>query len=332
MTSSFKPIALSLSKGLVFALLTLTASLAQAQTAPWPAKPIRIIVPLAAGSAVDNAARIVAQKMSQNMGQAIVIENQAGASGLIGAGAVAKAAPDGYTLGGFNDSIMTMLPNMQTKMPWDILKDFEPVSLVATVELGLVVNGEAPERSAADLIAAARKAPGKINYGSGGNGSPQHVAMALFNAQAGVQMTHVPYKGATQAAMGVAGNEVHAAFQGIATINSLVKAGKLRLIGVTTPKRMSQFPEVPTVGESGLPGFEFSTWFALMAPAGTPKAIVSQLAAEVQKALQDADVRDKLTAQGLTPRGTTPEELGTATRAQLAKYGELIRKNGITVE
>ena len=309
-----------------------TASLAQAQTAPWPAKPIRIIVPLAAGSAVDNAARIVAQKMSQNLGQSIVIDNQAGAAGLIGAGAVAKAAPDGYTLGGFNDSIMTMLPNMQAKMPWDILKDFEPVSLVATVEWGLVVHSDAPLRSAADLIAAARKAPGKINYGTGGNGSPQHIAMALFDSQAGIQMTHVPYKGATQAAMGVAGNEVQAAFQGIATVNSLVRAGKLRLIGVTTPRRLPQFADVPTVGESGLPGFEFNSWFALVAPAGTPKAIVSQLASEVQKALADSEVRDKLSAQGLTPRGTTPEELGTATRAQLAKYGELIRKNAITAE
>ena len=332
MTSSNKPLGLKLSKSLAVAFLALAASVAQAQTAPWPAKPIRIIVPLAAGSAVDNAARIVAQKMSQNLGQAIVIENQAGAAGLIGAGAVAKAAPDGYTLGGFNDSIMTMLPNMQAKMPWDILKDFEPVSLVATVEWGLVVHSDAPLRSAADLIAAARKAPGKINYGSGGNGSPQHIAMALFDSQAGIQMTHVPYKGATQAAMGVAGNEVQAAFQGIATVNSLVRAGKLRLIAVTTSKRLPQFADVPTVGESGLPGFEFNSWFALMAPAGTPKAIISQLAAEVQKALGDAEVRDRLTAQGLSPRRTTPEELGTAMRAQLAKYGELIRKNAITAE
>ncbi|MBI2770897.1 MAG: tripartite tricarboxylate transporter substrate binding protein [Burkholderiales bacterium] len=308
----------------------LATGLGHSQT--YPNKPIRVVIPLAAGSAVDNAARIVAQKMGQNMGQNFVIENNPGAAGLIGAGVVAKAAPDGYTLGGFNDSIMTMLPNMQAKMPWDILKDFEPVSLVATVEWGLVVNAEAPTKSAADLIAEAKKAPGKINYGSGGNGSPQHIAMALFDSQAGIQMTHVPYKGATQAAMGVAGNEVHAAFQGIATVNSLVKAGKLRLIGVTTPRRMPQFPEVPTVGESGMPGFEFNSWFALMAPAGTPKPILAQLAAEVQKALADPEVREKLNAQGLTPRGTTPDELGTAMRAQLAKYGELIKKNGITAE
>ncbi|MDB5872224.1 MAG: Tripartite tricarboxylate transporter family receptor [Ramlibacter sp.] len=308
----------------------LTTGMAHAQT--YPSKPIKIIVPLAAGSAVDNAARIVAEKMSRNMGQGIVIENQPGAAGLIGAGAVAKAQPDGYTLGGFNDSIMTMVPNMQAKMPWDIVKDFEPVSLVATVEWGLVVNAEAPMKSAADLIAEAKKAPGKINYSSGGNGSPQHIAMALFASQAGVQMTHVPYKGATQAAMGVAGHEVDTAFMGISSVNSLIKAGKVRLVGVTTPRRMPQFPDVPTVSDTGMPGFEFNSWFALMAPAGTPKAIVNQLAAEVKKALDDPEVKEKLNAQGLTPKGTTPEELGVATKAQLAKYGELIRRNGITGE
>ena len=312
----------------------LCAGLAAAQTpaAPYPAKPIRMIVPLAAGSAVDNAARILAQKMGQNMGQAIVIENQPGAAGLIGADRVAKSAPDGYTLGGFNDSIMTMLPNLQAKMPWDILRDFETVSLVATVEWGLVVPADAPQRSASDLIASARKDPGKINYSSGGNGSPQHIAMALFASQAGVAMTHVPYKGATQAAMGVAGNEVHAAFQGIATVNSLVRAGKVKLIGVTTPQRMPQFPEVPTVAQSGLPGFEFNSWFAVMAPAGTPKPILQTLHAEIAKALADPETREKLIAQGLTPRGTSPDELARDMRAQLARYGQLIRQAGITAD
>ena len=306
-------------------------SFAHAQ-ASWPTRTIRMIVPLAAGSAVDAAARIVADKMSRNLGQTIVIENQPGASGLIGAGNVAKAAPDGYTLGGFNDSIMTMVPNLTAKMPWDILKDFEPVSLVATVEWGLVVPAEAPEKTAADLIALAKRRPGELNYGSGGNGSPQHIAMALFASQAGVQMKHVPYKGATQAAMGVAGKEVDAAFQGIATVSSLVKAGKLRLIGVTTSKRMPQFPDVPTVSESGMPGFEFNSWFAMMAPAGTPREITHRIAAEVQKALADPEVREKLGAVGLTPRGSTPEELGAATRAQLARYGALIKANNITAE
>ncbi len=319
-----------LALGLLFAGLALAQSPASSPT--YPNKPIRMIVPLAAGSAVDNAARIVAQKMGQNMGQPFVIENQPGAAGLIGAGNVAKAAPDGYTLGGFNDSIMTMLPNLQAKMPWDILKDFEPVSLVATVEWGLVVGADAPQRTAADLIASARKAPGQINYGSGGNGSPQHIAMALFASQAGVSMTHVPYKGATQAAMGVAGNEVLTAFQGIATVNSLVRAGKVRLIGVTTPRRLPQFADVPTVSESGLAGFEFNSWFALMVPAGTPKPIVQTLSTEITKALADPEVREKLIAQGLTPRGTSPDELGKAMRAQLTRYGALIKQAGITAE
>ncbi len=313
------------------AVLLATTALSQTGSG-YPNRPIRMIVPLAAGSAVDNAARILAQKMGQNMGQSIVVENQPGAAGLIGAERVAKAAPDGYTIGGFNDSIMTMLPNLNAKMPWDILKDFEPVSLVATVEWGLVVASDAKERSAGDLLATAKAAPGKLNYGSGGNGSPQHIAMALFASLAGVQMTHVPYKGATQAAMGVAANEVQAAFQGIATVNALVRGGKLKLIGVTTPRRMLQFPEVPTVSESGLPGFEFNSWFAMMAPAGTPKSIVQTLHAEISKALGDPEVREKFAGLGLSPRGTSPDELGVAVRGQLARYGNLIKQAGITAD
>ncbi|PUE23493.1 hypothetical protein B9Z39_15585 [Limnohabitans sp. JirII-29] len=300
--------------------------------AGYPNKPIRMVVPLAAGSAVDNAARIVMQKASVGLATGIAIENQAGASGVIGTDRVAKSAPDGYTLGGFNDSIMTMLPNLNAKLPWDIVRDFEPVSLVATVEWGLVVPADSAWHTVADVIAAARKTPGKINYGSGGNGSPQHMAMALFASQAGLQLTHVPYKGATQAAVGLAGREVDAEFQGIATVNALVKAGKLRLLAVSTPKRLSQFPEVPTVAESGLPGFEFNSWFAIMAPAGTPKAIVQRVQSEVVKALGDAGVREQLMAQGLTPRGSSPEELATALRAQLARYEALIRQAGITAD
>ena len=309
-------------------LFSATQVLAQS----YPQKPIKLIVPLAAGSAVDNAARIVMQKVASNMGAAIAIENQAGAAGLIGADRVAKSAPDGYTLGGFNDSIMTMLPNLQAKMPWDILKDFEPVSLVATVEWGLVVPSDSPIKTAADLIAAAKKSPGQLNYGSGGNGSPQHIAMALFASQAGVQLTHVPYKGATQAAVGVAGQEVQVAFQGIATVSSLIKAGKLRLIGVTTARRLAQFPDVPTVSESGLSGVEFNSWFAMMAPAGTPKPIVEKLQTEIAKALADPSIKEQLFGLGLSPRGTSPDQLATELRAQFAKYGNLIRQANITAE
>ena len=291
-----------------------------------------MIVPLAAASAVDNAARIVAQRMADNMKGAIAVENVPGAAGLIGAERIAKSAPDGYTIAGFNDSIMTMLPNLHAKMPWDILRDFEPVSLVATVEWGLVANNAAPYASAADLIAAAKANPGRINYGSGGNGSPQHIAMALFASNAGIVLTHVPYKGATQAALDVAAGQIPVAFQGLATVAALVRGGKLRLIGVATPARHPQFPEVPTVAESGLPGFEFNSWFAVMVPAGTPKDIIARLHAEIVKALADPELRGKLDAQGLTPRGSSPEELRVATREQLAKYARLMKQAGIAPE
>jgi len=301
---------------------------ALAQSA-YPGKTIQMIVPLAAASAVDNAARILAQRMSQNMGQSIIVENQPGAAGLIGAERVAKAVPDGYTIGGFNDSIMTMLPNLHATMPWDILKDFEPISLVATVEWGLVVNNDTPYKTASDLIAAAKASPGKINYGSGGNGSPQHVAMEVFATTAGISLTHVPYRGATQAALDVASGQVAVAFQGLSTVTSLVRSGKLRLLAVTTRSRLPQFPDVPTMSESGLPGFEFNSWFALMAPAHTPKPIIARLNEEVQKALADPDVRERLNAQGLTIRGSSPEELETATRAQLAKYARVMKEANI---
>jgi len=304
---------------------------ASAQSA-YPDRPIRMIIPLAAASAVDNAARIVAQRMSINMGQQIVIENQPGAAGLIGAERVAKATPDGYTIGAFNDSIMTMLPNLYRKIPWDILKDFEPVSLVATVEWGLVVNDDAPYKTAADLIAAAKAEPGKIFYGSGGNGSPQHIAMALFASNAGIILTHVPYKGATQAAVDIAGGQVPVGFQGLATVTALVRGGKLRLIGVTTPPRLPQWSDVPTVAESGLPGFTFNSWFTVMAPAGTPKDGIDRLNAEIRRALADPEVRDKLVDQGLTIRGSSAQELGLATRDQLARYARLIKESNITLE
>jgi tripartite-type tricarboxylate transporter receptor subunit TctC len=313
----------------VIAAATSTAAAQPAPQSAYPSRPVQMIIPLAAASAVDNAARIVAQRMSDNLGQPIVIENQPGAAGLIGADRVAKAAPDGYVIGGFNDSIMTMLPNLYASMPWNILRDFEPISLVATVEWGLVANNDSPYRTVADLIAAAKANPGRINYGSGGNGSPQHVAMELFASAAGVKLTHVPYRGATQAALDVASGQVSVAFQGLATVTSLVRSGKLRLLAVTTKNRLPQFPDVPTVSESGLPGFEFNSWFTLMAPAGTPKPIIARLNAEVLKVLADPDVRAKLDAQGLTPRGSSPEELGTATRAQLAKYARVMKEANI---
>ncbi|HEY4833645.1 MAG TPA: tripartite tricarboxylate transporter substrate-binding protein [Bradyrhizobium sp.] len=313
---------------LVVALMLLSTPSAVAQT-PYPDRPIKMIVPLAAASAVDVAARIVTQKMADNMGQQIVIINQPGASGLIGAEQVARAAPDGYALGGFNDSIMTMVPNLQSNMRWDILKDFAPVSLVATVEWGLIAGNKTPYKTAADLIAAARAAPGMINYSSGGPGSPQHLAMAMFASSAGISLTHVPYKGATQAATDVAGGQIPVGFQGLGTVAALVRSGQLRLIGVTTANRLPQFPDVPTVAESGLPGFFFNSWFAILAPAGTPKDIIARLNAEVLQALVDPGVRGKLENLGFSVRGSSADELGAMTREQLAKYARVIKEMGI---
>src|SRR6202049_3544083 len=316
---------------LVAALMLLSTPSAVAQT-PYPDRPIKMIVPLAAASAVDVAARIVTQKMADNMGQQIVIINQPGASGLIGAEQVARAAPDGYTLGVFNDSIMTMVPNLQSNMRWDILGDFAPVSLVATVEWGLIANNRTPYKTAADLIAAAKAAPGKIDYSSGGPGSPQHLAMAMFASAAGIELTHVPYKGATQAATDVAGGQIPVGFQGLGTVAPLVRGGQVRLIGVTTQSRLPQFPDVPTVSDSGLPGFFFNSWFAILVPAGTPKDIIARLNAEVRKAVGDPEVRHKLEELGFAVRGSSAEELRIMTREQLAKYARVMKEMGIANE
>src|SRR5262245_35196286 len=316
---------------LVRAFVFLPALNVSAQTND-PDRPIKMIVPLAAASAVDVAARIVTQKMADNMGQQIVILNQPGASGLIGAEQVARAEPDGYTIGGFNDSIMTMVPNLQSKMRWDILKDFEPVSLVATVEWGLVAFNQSSFKSAADLIAAAKAAPGKIDYGSGGPGSPQHLAMAMFASAAGISLTHVPYKGATQAATDVAAGQIPVAFQGLGTVAALVRGGQVKLIGVTTEKRLPQFADVPTVSESGLPGFFFNSWFAMLAPAGTPKEIIARLNAEALKAVGDPEVRRKLEELGFAVRGSWADELRTMTGGQLGKYEGVKSETGMANE
>lgn len=309
----------------------LEAGAARAQSA-YPNRTIRMVVPLAAASAVDNAARIVMQKMAESMGQQIAIINQPGASGLIGAREVAKAEPDGYTLGGFNDSIMTMIPNLHTNMPWDIIRDFEPVSLVATVEWGLVASKTSPWTNAADFIKAAKASPGTINYASGGIGSPQHLAMALFAARTGISVTHVPYRGATQAATDVAAGQVPVCFQGLATVTGFLQGGQMKLLGVTTKERLPEFPDAPTVSESGLPDFTFASWFAVMVPAGTPKPIIDRLHAEIVTATNDPGVRDKLRLQGLSVRATSPEELRVALKDQLAKYAQVIKDAGIKPE
>lgn len=298
----------------------------------YPSKPIKMIIPLAAGSAVDNAARVLTLKMGENMGQGFVIENIAGSSGLIGAERVARAAPDGYTIGGYNDSILTMVPHMMTKMPWNALTDFDPISLVGTIEWGLVVKADGPYKTLSDFLNAAKAQPGKLNYSSGGNGSPQHIGMALVANRANIDITHVPYKGATPAAVAVAAGEVDAAMQGLGTVTALIQSGRLRLLAVSTIAPLAQYPSVPTFSEAGMKDFTFNSWFAMVAPAGTPKAIVERLNDEVKKAINDPATRDKLLSLGVTPRGTSASEFGVATRNQYELYRKLIQDKGIRAE
>ena len=312
----------------LLALLLLLPWAARAQDG-YPNRPIRMIVPLAAASSVDNAARIVTQKMAESMGQQIVIVNQPGAAGVIGADQVARAAPDGYTIGGFNDSILTMLPVTLAKLPWDPIRDFAPVSLVGTIEFGLVASPGASYADAAGLIAAAKAAPDAITYGSGGVGSPQHIATVLFAQNAGIRLRHIPYRGATQAATDIAGGQVDVGFQGLPAVAGLVRGGQLKLLGVASAAPLEQFPGAPTIGSSGEAGFTFSTWFGVVAPAKTPQPIIDRLHAEIAKAVADPEVQRKLVAQGFTVRGSSPAELRAVTEAQLVRYRKVVEDAGI---
>lgn len=319
-------------------VITLAAMAGLALTAPaqaqgsYPNKPIRMIIPLAAGSAVDVAARLLAQKMSENMGQPIVVENILGASGLIGADKLAKSAPDGYTIGGFNDSVLTMVPNLNKNTPFNPVTDFAHISKVATIEFSIAVGTNSPYKTVAELVAAAKAAPGRITYASGGNGSPQHLGAALFAAHTGIDIKHVPYKGASQAALDVAGGQVDVTFQGIATVAALAKGGKMRLIGVMADSRQPEYPDTPTLKEQGIQGFDYSTWFAITSPKGTPKEIQDRLQREVVKALADPMIKERYAGLGLKRNGSTSAEMATQVKDQLARYGKAIRDNNISAD
>ena len=307
-------------------------TLASAQSQPYPSRPITMLVPLQAGTAVDNVARAIAQKMSTSLGRPIIVENVPGAAGQIGTERLARAAPDGYTIGFVNDSILTMLPNLNAKLGYDPLKDLAPVSRVAGNAFGIAVNPAFPARSLAELIAQAKAKPGEIHYASGGNGSPQHMAIEMLASAAGVKFTHVPYKGAAQALTDVLGGQVPLLAQGLGVVSVQAKAGKLRVLAVTGTERSALLPDVPTVREAGIPDFEFATWFAVVAPAGTPRAIVDLLNAEIVKAAAAADVRDALVPLGYDVAPGSPEQLTESIRAGLARMGRIIREAGIKAD
>jgi len=309
----------------------LLAAAVPAAAQDYPAKPIQMLMPLQAGSAVDAMLRIVAEKMSQNMGRQIVIENQPGAAGMIGAERVKRAAPDGYTVGVLNDSILTMIPSLR-KVPYDPVKDFVPVSIVAGIHWVMVVNNEVPAKNVGEFVALAKSRPGKLDYSSGGVGSPQHFAAETFKAATGTYLVHIPYRGATQAALDVIPGQVQMHLGAVSILLPHIKSGKVRALAVPSPKRSSLLPDVPTMTEAGVAGFDWFTWAAIMVPVGTPKPIVDRLHAETVKAVNDPGVRDKLVAIGLEPIGSPPEQVTQWTEAGLKRMGDVVKRAGITME
>jgi tripartite-type tricarboxylate transporter receptor subunit TctC len=291
-----------------------------------------MMIPLAAGSSLDVVLRIVTQKMSENMGQQIVVDNQAGAAGMIGAERFMRAAPDGYTLAAFNDSVLTMVPNLRKKVAYDPVASFAPVSLVVKNSWILVAHPSLPARNVSELIALAKARPGEINYSSGGNGSPQHIAMEMFQTKAGIKLTHVPYKGTTQATLDVMSGQIPLMFSGTNAVVDLVREGKLRGLAVGGLTRSPLLPAVPTVAESKLPDFEFVTWLGIFAPLNTPREIVSRVNAEVAKALAAPDLRERLVPQGVEIQTSTPEQLTALTKARLAQMAKIIKDAGIPIE
>ena len=297
----------------------------------YPAKPILAVMPLQAGSAVDVMIRIVAQKMSDNLGQQIVIENQPGAAGSIGAERVKRAAPDGYTVGVLNDSILTMIPNIR-KVAYDPVKDFVPVGVVAAITWVMVVNNDLPAKTVPEFVALAKSRPGKLDYSSGGNGSPQHVAMEAFKAATGIDVVHIPYRGATQAAVDVMSNRVQAHFSAVSIVLPYIKDGRMRALGVPSAARSPLLPAVPTFAEAGVPGFEWRTWASFVVPLGTPAPIVERLNAELVKAVNTPEVRDKLIAQGLEPIGSKPEVVTQWTQDGLKRMRDIVQRAKIQAE
>lgn len=311
------------------ALLCATTAFAQA---PYPSQRVTIVVPFPPGAATDTLARTVAKKLSENWNQTVVVENKAGATGGIGAQYVARSAPDGYTLLMATSSSHTMGPQMMKKPMFDSIKDFKPVSLVAWSPNVLVVHPKVPADSVAKLVALAKAEPGKLNYASSGSGSSIHLAGALFEKLAGVQMKHVPYRGAGPALADLLGGQVDLMFDTVAQSLPHIKAGKLKALGVTTTARSSSLPDVPTIAEAGLPGYEMSAWIGLIAPAGTPDAVVQKVQAEVARIVKAQDVIAALQPLGLELVGGTPQDFSDLIRKEMPAYAKIFREAGIAQE
>ena len=314
--------------GAAFALLA--ASVAGAQS--WPAKPIRWIVPFAPGGTTDILARTISDKLTIALGKPVIVENNPGAGGGVGAVQTAKAAPDGYTIMGGTISTHAINASLYKTLPYDPVKDFTPITLIARVPNLLVVNPDVPAKNVRELIALMKANPGKYSFASSGNGTSQHLSGELFKSMAGVDMQHIPYKGSPAALQDVVSGQVTMTFDNITTAWPLAKAGKLRALAVTTAKRSPIAPEVPTLAEAGLAGYEIGSWQGVFAPAGTPADIVKRLNVEIVKIINMPDVREKLVNLGAEPVGDTPDEFAALVKSEGAKWAAVVKQSGARVD
>ncbi|WP_423199891.1 MULTISPECIES: tripartite tricarboxylate transporter substrate binding protein [unclassified Cupriavidus] len=314
----------------VAAVAALAPPAARAES--YPSKPIRVVVGFPSGGAPDILARIFSEKISPSWGQPVVVDNKPGAGGNIGAEAVAHAAPDGYTLALGTVGTHSINGALYSKMPYDMVKDFVPVILLASTPNVLVVHPSVPARNVQELIALAKSKPGGLTFGTPGVGTSLHVSGELFNTMAGTRITHVPYKGRAMAIPDLLGGHITMMFDNLPSALPVVKEGKLRALGVTSAKRSSSAPDIPTIAEQGLPGYEAESWFAVFAPAGTPKEVVSKLNAELNRIFELPDVRQKLATLGLDPVLGTPEKLASYQRSEIAKWAKVVKDSGAKAE
>ena len=294
----------------------------------YPTRAIKLVVPSSPGGGTDIVARILGQKLSEQLGQQFVVENRAGAGTVIGNDAVAKSAPDGYTLL-MGLSTLAINPSMYTKLPYDALRDFAPISQSVSACNILILHPSVPAKTVVELIALARAKPGSLTFGSAGMGTNPHLSGELFKSLARIDMVHVPFKGSGQSIISQVAGEIAANFPSVPTAMPYVKAGRLRGIGVTTLKRVEVLPFVPSIAEAGLPGYEATQWFGLLAPAGTPRPIIDRLYQESSRALRSADMKERMTAEGLEVVGSTPEEFASYIRSETEKWTQVIKAAGI---
>ncbi len=297
----------------------------------WPDKPIRVIVSVPAGATPDVTARLVTPGLSQQLGQPLVVDNRGGAGGLIGAEIVAKSAPDGYTLFISSPGALTILPHLR-KVPYDTLRDFAPVSLISIGPFVLITHPSVPVKTVKELITLAKAQPGKLNYASAGNGVANHLAMELFKQMAGVDITHVPYKGAPQAVTDVLAGHMNMMFNSISPIVAHIKAGRVRVLGIASSKRSSQLPDIPTISEAGVPGYEAENWFGLFVPAKTPKRIVARLNEAVVKVLRAPEIQSQFATLGAEAVGNSPEEFAAFVRRDMEKYAKVVKLSGAKLD